>query len=69
MEGVPAIFIGTTANQGLQNLAQAIAEETGTQVEVLPLLTGSLAAEDQPGDTYLGYMQFNVAQIVTGLDE
>ncbi|MBN1123009.1 MAG: zinc ABC transporter substrate-binding protein [Anaerolineae bacterium] len=68
-EDVPAIFIGTTASQGLQNLAEAIAEETGEKIKVLPLLTGSLAPEGEPGDTYLGYMQYNIDQIASGLAE
>lgn len=68
-EDVPALFIGTTASQGLQNLAEAISDEVGEQVKVLPLLTGSLAPEGEPGDTYLGYMRFNIDQMVTGLSE
>ncbi|MGD2027662.1 MAG: metal ABC transporter substrate-binding protein [Anaerolineales bacterium] len=66
-EDVPAIFIGTTASPGLQNLADTIAEETGKEIKVLPLLTGSLAAAGEPGDTYLDYMRFNIDQIVLGL--
>ncbi len=68
-ENVPAIFTGTTASQGLQNLAEAIADETGEEIKVLPLLTGSLAPEGEPGDTYLGYMQYNIDQMVFGLAE
>ncbi len=68
-EEVPALFIGTTASQGLQNLAEAISGEVGEQVKVLPLLTGSLAPEGEPGDTYLGYMRFNIDQMVEGLAE
>lgn len=64
---VPAIFVGTTAGQGLQALAQTVADETGQPIRVLPLLSGSLAPSGQPGDTYLGYMRYNVDQIVEGL--
>jgi ABC-type Zn uptake system ZnuABC Zn-binding protein ZnuA len=68
-EQVPAIFIGTTAGQGIQNLAEAISDELGSEIKVLPLLTGSLAPEGEPGDTYLGYMRFNIDQMVSGLAE
>ncbi len=66
-EGVPAVFIGATATQGTRQLAEALAEEAGSQVRVLPLLSGSLAPRGEPGDTYLGYMRYNIDQIVLGL--
>lgn len=66
-EGVPAVFIGATATQGTRRLAEALAAEAGSQVRVLPLLSGSLAPQGQPGDTYLGYMRYNIDQIVLGL--
>lgn len=66
-ENVPAVFIGTTASQGTQNLAESLSQEIGGEVQVLPLLTGSLAPEGQPGDTYLSYMRYNIDQIVLGL--
>ena len=66
-EDVPAIFVGTSASQGLQDLAETIADELGGEVHVLTLLTGSLAPEGQPGDTYLGFIRYNVDQIVDGL--
>ena len=65
--GVPAVFIGATASQGTRNLAEALAKEAGSQVRVLPLLSGSLAPAGQSGDTYLGYMRYNIDQIVLGL--
>jgi len=66
-ENVPAVFIGATASQGTQSLAEALAEEVGTQIQVLPLLSGSLAPAGEPGDSYLGYLRYNIDQIVTGL--
>lgn len=68
-EGVPAIFVGTTASQGMQALADALAEEAGTDIKVQTLLTGSLAPEGEPGDTYLEYVRYNIDQIVAGLGE
>jgi len=64
---VPAVFIGATASQGTRRLAEALADEVGSQVQVLPLLSGSLAPQGEPGDTYLGYMRYNIDQIVLGL--
>jgi ABC-type Zn uptake system ZnuABC Zn-binding protein ZnuA len=68
-EDVPAVFVGTSASRGLQDLAATIAQEVGGDVKVLPLLTGSLAPAGQPGDTYLGFVRYNVDQIVAGLAE
>jgi ABC-type Zn uptake system ZnuABC Zn-binding protein ZnuA len=36
---------------------------------VLPVLTGSLAPAGEPGDTYIGYMRYNIDQIAAGLSE
>ncbi len=66
-EQVPALFVGETASRGLHSLAGAIAEELGGQIKVLPTLTGSLATPGEPGDTYLGFIRYNVNQVVTGL--
>jgi len=60
----PAIFVGGTESQALQNLAQIIQQEAGTTVRVKPTLTGSLTPQ-QP--TYIDYFRYNVQQIVEGL--
>jgi ABC-type Zn uptake system ZnuABC Zn-binding protein ZnuA len=67
-EAVRVIYIGDTAGQGMQDLAKALAEEIGGEVQIITLLTGSLAPEGQPGDTYLEYMRYNTDQIVSGLN-
>ncbi len=64
---VTTIFVGSTAGQGLQRLADAVAGELGRDVSILPLMSGSLAPPGQRGDTYLDYMEYNVSQIVSGL--
>ncbi|WP_052078849.1 metal ABC transporter substrate-binding protein [Spirochaeta lutea] len=64
---VPAIFVGGTESQALQNLAQALSKETQGTVRVMPTLTGSLSPPGQPGDSYLSYVRYNIAQIVQGL--
>jgi ABC-type Zn uptake system ZnuABC Zn-binding protein ZnuA len=66
-EEVPAIFVGGTASRGLRNLVEAVAAEVGRDVQVRTLLTGSLAASGEPGDTYLGFMEYNITQIMEGL--
>ncbi len=66
-EGITSFFVGSTAGRGLQRLADAITREAGSEVRMLTLLTGSLAPRGRRGDTYLGYIEFNVAQIVKGL--
>ena len=68
-QDVPAVFVGTSASRGVQDLAATLADEVGGEVRVLPLLTGSLAPAGQPGDTYLGLIRFDVDQIVAGLAE
>ena len=66
-EGVTVIFVGSTAGQGLQKLADAVAGELGENVSILPIMTGSLAPQGTRGDTYLEYLEHNVDQIVLGL--
>ncbi|MFW5776495.1 MAG: metal ABC transporter substrate-binding protein [Spirochaetota bacterium] len=66
-EDVRAIFVGRTASRSMERLARTIADEVGRPVEILPTLTGSLSAPGEPGDTYLGFVRYNVEQILTGL--
>ncbi len=66
-EDVGVIFVGRTASRGLTQLAEAVAEESGRPVRIVSTLTGSLAPEGEPGDTYLGFLRYNAEQIVAGL--
>lgn len=66
-EEVPAIIIGGTASRGLRNLVSAVAEEVGSEIEIVEILTGSLAPEGNRGDTYLEFVRFNTEQIVSAL--
>lgn len=66
-ERIPAIFVGASASNRLHQLSELIAEEAGTDVQVLTLYSGSLDAPGQPGDTYLDMMRYNVDVIVQGL--
>lgn len=67
-EGVTTIFIGSTVGRGLEKLAESIAEELGEEVRIVGMLTGSLSTRGTQGDTYLGYMEYNVEQIMSGLE-
>jgi ABC-type Zn uptake system ZnuABC Zn-binding protein ZnuA len=64
---VPAIFVGGTESQALQNLATALSKELQGRVRVMSTLTGSLNPPGQPGDSYLSYVRYNMEQILEGL--
>ncbi|MGD9092465.1 MAG: metal ABC transporter substrate-binding protein [Anaerolineales bacterium] len=57
--GVKAVFVGNTVNP---NLAQRVAEDTGT--ELVFVYTGSLGEE---AESYLEYIRYNVEAIVEAL--
>ena len=66
---VPALFVGRTASEGLQKLAETVIAEAGTVIRILPTLTGSLALPGTRGDTYLDFLRFNIEQIIKGLGD
>ena len=68
-EEVSVIFVGTTAGRSLEQLAKTVASEMNREVRVVELLTGSLARSGEPGDSYIGYMEYNTRQIVGGLSD
>ena len=47
--------------------AEVISREVGRPIAVVPLLTGTLAPGGEPGDTYLGFLRYNVDQLIAGL--
>jgi zinc/manganese transport system substrate-binding protein len=63
-EGVPAVFAETTLPT---NVAEALAAEVGSEVEVVILYTGSLGEPGSGADTYVGLMRSNVERIVAAL--
>ena len=63
-ENTRSILVGTTAGRGVDSLGRAVAAEVGGDVQIVGMLTGSLAPKGRPGDTYLGYMEYNTDQIV-----
>ena len=59
---VPAIFVRTTVNP---RLAEQVARDTGTRV--VTLYTGSLSEPENPADTYISLMTYDVTAIVEAL--
>ncbi len=66
-EEVSAIFIGGTAGRGLRNLVRSVAQEAGREIQIVELLTGSLAPRGSRGDSYVDFVEFNTEQIVSAL--
>lgn len=60
--GVPALFVGWTANQ---NLARRIADDTG--IQIIPLFTHSLSEEGGDAEHYQDFIRYNVNAMVSGL--
>ncbi len=63
-EGVPAIFADVSAPD---DLAQALADEVSTDVEVVELLTETLAPEGEEGDDYVGLLRVDAHRIADAL--
>lgn len=63
-EGVPAIFAETTESSAL---AEAIADETGTTVEVVELYTGSLGEDGSGAETLIELLLTNAERIAAAL--
>ncbi|MDF1566609.1 MAG: metal ABC transporter substrate-binding protein [Spirochaetaceae bacterium] len=66
-EGVDAVFVGESAGRGISRLAESVAAESGRDVRVVRLLTGSLAAEGERGSTYIDYIRLNTERIAEAL--
>ena len=66
-QDIRAIFVGGTANRGLRNLVQTVAAETGRDIHIGEILTGSLTPAGSRGDTYLDFMRYNAEQITGAL--
>lgn len=62
--GVPAIFADSSQPD---RLAQVVADETGLDIQVVPLFTESLSPAGQGAGTYLELMRTNTSRITTAL--
>jgi ABC-type Zn uptake system ZnuABC Zn-binding protein ZnuA len=63
-EGITTIFANVAQPSAL---AEAVAAETGTSVQVVPLYVESLGAPDSPAATYIDMMRTNATLISAGL--
>lgn len=63
-EGIPAIFAETT---GSTDLADALADEVGGEVQVVALFSESLGEDGSGAETYIGMMRTNTELIVGAL--
>ncbi len=68
-ENIKAIFVGGTAGRSLKNLAASVAAEADWKLPVVELLTGSLAAAGQRGDSYTDFIRYNTELIVEALSQ
>jgi ABC-type Zn uptake system ZnuABC Zn-binding protein ZnuA len=63
---VPAIFVGNTSGEMVQELAKILKSEVDHPLEILTIMTGSLA-DEEPGDNYLSFIRYNINQIAKGM--
>ncbi|WP_406248903.1 metal ABC transporter solute-binding protein, Zn/Mn family [Microbacterium sp. M] len=63
--GVRTIFAESSSPD---RLVQVLADEADREVDVVELITESLAAPGEPGDTYLDMMRVNTTRIADGLN-
>lgn len=63
-EGVPAIFVETTQDS---RLADALAREVNTDLEVVSLFAGTLGEPSSPAGTYLGMLVTDARRIAEAL--
>lgn len=63
-KGVPAIFANVSQPS---QLADAVADESGTEVVVVPLFVESLGEPGSPAGDYIGMMRENAGRIASGL--
>jgi ABC-type Zn uptake system ZnuABC Zn-binding protein ZnuA len=65
--GAGAIFLGESSGDAMEKLAEALQDASGADLPVLRILTGSLTLEGGVGDSYLTFMEYNLNQIMKGL--
>ncbi|QEN09046.1 hypothetical protein EXM22_13990 [Oceanispirochaeta crateris] len=63
---VPAIFVGNTSGEMVQELAKVLKSEVDHPLEILTIMTGSLA-DEEPGVNYLSFIRYNINQIAKGM--
>jgi ABC-type Zn uptake system ZnuABC Zn-binding protein ZnuA len=66
-ENIRAVFVGGTAGEGLKKLAKSVAGESGRNLPVVELLSGSLTSPGNRGDTYLDFVRCNTERVIAAL--
>jgi ABC-type Zn uptake system ZnuABC Zn-binding protein ZnuA len=66
-ENIEVLFVGGTAGRVMRNLADSVAAESGRDLPVVELLSGSLAPSGQRGDKYPDFIRFNTELIIEAL--
>jgi ABC-type Zn uptake system ZnuABC Zn-binding protein ZnuA len=66
-KGVNALFVGETSGEAVLKLARSLETESGGEAEVVEFLAGSLGKKGDEGDSYISFMEYNLEQIVYGL--
>jgi len=66
-ENAGVICIGGTAGENLKKLARTVAEESGRNIRIVEILTGSLTKSGTEGSTYTDFMLYNSRKIAQAL--
>lgn len=66
---VNVIFLGNTTGESIETLSSVISNELDTKINIKTILTGMLGESGTEGDTYIGYIKYNIEQIAKGLKE
>lgn len=64
---IDVIFVGGTAGRGLKALAESVAAESGRNLPVVELLSGSLGPAGERGERYPDFIRYNTELIVDAL--
>ncbi len=65
--GVRALFVGDSSGEAILKLARSLERESGGDAKVVEFLTGSLRKKGEEGDSYISFMEYNLKQILYGL--
>jgi len=66
-EDVGLIVISSTAGRGTRKMAEALKKETGRDVRIVEVMTGTLAPAGERGDSYTEFIRMIAEAIASGL--
>ena len=67
-QNVKALFVGASSGDAVRNLALSLEKESDGEAKVVEFLTGSLRKKGEEGDSYISFMEYNLKQILYGLE-